>query len=63
MWDVSKCDKCGDCLLMCQYVDYNREKAVRNIAELNRWSGVSDPVGVYHMHCLQRLLYKGCQSF
>ncbi|MBA7634336.1 hypothetical protein ES703_41920 [subsurface metagenome] len=34
MWDVSKCDECGDCLLMCQYVDYNREKAIRNIAEL-----------------------------
>lgn len=34
MWDVSKCNKCGDCLLLCQYVDYNRETAVRNISQL-----------------------------
>ena len=34
MWDVSKCDLCGDCLVRCQYVDYDREKAVQQITDL-----------------------------
>ena len=28
MWDASKCDLCGDCLVKCRYVDYDKEKAV-----------------------------------
>lgn len=31
MWDASKCDLCGDCLVQCRYVDYDREKAVREM--------------------------------
>ena len=31
MFDTSKCDYCGDCLLRCQYVDYYREKAIQEI--------------------------------
>jgi Fe-S oxidoreductase len=31
MWDVSKCDLCGDCLVQCRYVDYDKEKAVSEI--------------------------------
>lgn len=34
MWDASKCDFCGDCLVKCLYVDYDKEKAVSNIKEL-----------------------------
>ena len=34
MWDESKCDLCGDCLVRCQYVDYDRDKAVQQITDL-----------------------------
>jgi Fe-S oxidoreductase len=34
MWDSTKCDFCGDCLTRCQYVDYDKEKAVSNIKAL-----------------------------
>jgi Fe-S oxidoreductase len=31
MWDVSKCNLCGDCLVNCRYVDYDKDKAVAEI--------------------------------
>ena len=31
MWDASKCNLCGDCLVKCRYVDYDRDKAVSEI--------------------------------
>jgi Fe-S oxidoreductase len=31
MWDASKCDFCGDCLVQCRYADFDRDKAVREI--------------------------------
>jgi len=31
MWDVSKCDLCGDCLVNCRYVSYDRDKAIAEI--------------------------------
>jgi len=31
MWDASKCDLCGDCLVRCRYVDYDRDRAAREI--------------------------------
>jgi Fe-S oxidoreductase len=34
MWYQEKCDLCGDCLVRCQYVDYDKEKAVEQIKEL-----------------------------
>jgi Fe-S oxidoreductase len=34
MWNEDKCDKCGDCLVKCQYVDYEREKAIAQIETL-----------------------------
>ena len=34
MWHQEKCDLCGDCLVRCQYVDYDKEKAVQQIQEL-----------------------------
>lgn len=34
MFDESKCDRCGDCLVRCQYVDYDREKAIQGITSL-----------------------------
>jgi len=34
MWDGSKCDLCGDCLVKCLYVDYDKDKAVAEIKAL-----------------------------
>ncbi len=34
MWNASKCDFCGDCLVRCQYVDYDKAKAVEEIQRL-----------------------------
>jgi Fe-S oxidoreductase len=31
MWDASKCDLCGDCLVKCRYVDYSKERAASEI--------------------------------
>jgi len=34
MWDASKCDLCGDCLVQCLYVNYDKDKAVAEIKAL-----------------------------
>jgi Fe-S oxidoreductase len=34
MWDSLKCDLCGDCLVKCRYVDYDKDKAVSEIKRL-----------------------------
>lgn len=34
MWNSSKCDLCGDCLVKCLYVDYGKDKAVAEIEAL-----------------------------
>jgi len=34
MWDPSKCDLCGDCLVKCRYVDYDKDRAVAEIKRL-----------------------------
>ena len=39
MWDASKCDLCGDCLVKCRYVDYEKEKAVSEIKLLMEGKG------------------------
>jgi Fe-S oxidoreductase len=31
MWDASKCELCGDCLVKCRYVDYDKDRAVAEI--------------------------------
>lgn len=31
MWDASKCDLCGDCLVKCRYVDFDKERAVAEL--------------------------------
>lgn len=31
MWDASKCDFCGDCLVKCRYVDYDKDRAAVEI--------------------------------
>ncbi len=31
MWDASKCDLCGDCLVKCRYVDYDKDRAVAEL--------------------------------
>lgn len=34
MFDESKCDLCGDCLVKCQYVDYDLQKAIKEFTAL-----------------------------
>lgn len=34
MFDASKCDRCGECFVRCQYVDYTLEKAIQEITAL-----------------------------
>jgi Fe-S oxidoreductase len=34
MWYLEKCDFCGDCLVRCQYVDYDKDEAIKQIKEL-----------------------------
>jgi Cysteine-rich domain len=34
MWNPANCDRCGDCLVECLYVDWDREKAVEEISRL-----------------------------
>jgi len=36
MFDATKCDECGDCLVQCQYVDFSREKALQEIQTLKQ---------------------------
>ena len=31
MWDALRCDLCGECLVKCRYVDYDRDRAVQEI--------------------------------
>ena len=31
MWDASKCNLCGDCLVNCRYASYDRDRAVAEI--------------------------------
>jgi len=34
MFDKSKCDLCGDCLVECKYTDYDRKKAIEEMSAL-----------------------------
>ncbi len=34
MWKPENCDRCGDCLVECLYVDWDRDKAVQEISSL-----------------------------
>lgn len=34
MWDTSKCNLCGDCLVKCQYISYDRNSAKAEIKAL-----------------------------
>lgn len=34
MWDEAECILCGDCLVKCQYIDYDEDKAIREIEAL-----------------------------
>ena len=30
MWDILKCNLCGDCFVRCQYLNYDRDKIDRH---------------------------------
>ncbi|MCF8145382.1 MAG: (Fe-S)-binding protein [Deltaproteobacteria bacterium] len=34
MWEAEKCNLCGECLVRCQYVDFDQDRAVSEIREL-----------------------------
>lgn len=34
MWNGTKCNKCGDCLVKCQYVEYDLQKAIQEMDDL-----------------------------
>ena len=34
MFDETRCDRCGECLVRCLYVDYDKERAASEIDEL-----------------------------
>jgi Fe-S oxidoreductase len=34
MWDASKCNLCGDCLVNCRYLNYDRDRAIAEITLL-----------------------------
>jgi len=34
MFDETKCDLCGDCLILCPYVDYERDEAIEQFRSL-----------------------------
>jgi len=34
VFDRSKCNLCGDCLVKCQYIDYDRDRAIREFTAL-----------------------------
>lgn len=36
MFDISKCDDCGNCFVQCQYVDFSTEKAIHEIKALKK---------------------------
>jgi Fe-S oxidoreductase len=39
MWDASKCNMCGDCLVNCRYAGYERDKAIAEIELLMEGKG------------------------
>jgi len=34
VWNASRCDLCGDCLVKCQYADYDKDRAAADIKDL-----------------------------
>jgi Fe-S oxidoreductase len=50
MFDETRCDRCGDCLVRCAYVDYDRERAAFEIDELI--AGRSAPILSSCITCL-----------
>jgi Fe-S oxidoreductase len=50
MFDETRCDRCGDCLVRCLYADYDRERAAFEIDELV--AGRSAPILSSCITCL-----------
>lgn len=63
MFDSEKCDLCGDCLVLCPYVDYNREEAVDQFRRLTE--GETPPIVTQCITCVacNQFCEKGANPF
>jgi len=63
MFDSEKCDLCGDCLVLCPYVDYNREEAVDQFRRLTE--GETPPIVSQCITCVacNQFCEKGANPF
>lgn len=63
MFNADNCDLCGDCLVRCQYVDYDRDEAVRQFGEL--MEGGAPPIVGECVTCVacNRYCGKGANPF
>lgn len=52
MWNISKCDLCGDCLTKCLYIDYDKDRATKDIKALMKGENAGDTGKVHHLLCL-----------
>jgi Fe-S oxidoreductase len=63
MFDPDKCDLCGDCLVLCPYVDYSRDEAVEQFRRLK--DGETPPIVSQCVTCVACNQYceKGANPF
>jgi Fe-S-cluster-containing dehydrogenase component len=52
MWDASKCNLCGDCLVNCRYANYDRDRAIAEITLLMEGKDAGNIEQVYYLHRL-----------
>jgi Fe-S oxidoreductase len=63
MFDPNKCDVCGDCLVLCPYVDYGRDEAVEQFRQLKE--GGTPPIVGECVTCVacNQFCEKGAKPF
>lgn len=63
MFRVKECDLCGDCLVRCQYVDYDRERSIAEFSDL--MNGNTPPIVTLCVSCVACNNYctKGANPF
>jgi len=63
MFDRSKCDLCGECLVKCQYVDFSLERAKEEIEKLVRGEPASILMGCITCVACNQYCEKGANPF